>query len=168
MDGIFLSIVPPSDEDWKPLPVYHQRGQTPLVFTVIGRTIRGVWLHWEDETNRSYPCTGTICPCLVAPTRRIWKGYVHATNKAGNTEAVIEMTACAAVKLTSTLQGRSPQGWTLSLARDGRHKNARQTIEVVSVGNYQDMERAERDIRMDLNHLWGFRPDYLQWWENLK
>lgn len=168
MDGLFLSIVPPSDDDWLPLPVYHQRGQKPLSFTCLSPQIRGVWLHWDDQTNRSYPCTGPLCHCMTAPAKRIWKGYVHALNKAGDVEAVVELTACSAVKISSLAAGRSIRGWTLTLTREGRHSNARQNVEVVSIESFPNMGEEARDIRKDLNYLWGFNPDYLEWWENLK
>lgn len=155
----------PPPDGWEPLKIWHSRPNRKLTLLSLSHAPVGVYLHWDDEGKRYYPCLLSLCSCAKVPRKRVWKGYVHALVTSNQIEGIAELTHAASRGLATKVMHGSIRGLRIDLQRATMRRNS--LLEAVIVGKEAIPEAFSgiRDLRPDLLYSWGYDPFGPSPWE---
>lgn len=136
-------------------------GTRPFAFAIACHKPETLYVHWDYDRRRSYPCIGKLCPCVKAPRMRVFKAYVSAVSSVAPNQPgrlyVVELTQSAylclfnAVPLAESWLGLVAEVW-----RTAEHRAARceaRILRTVQIDNPPAV-----DIRASLYRIWGYAP----------
>lgn len=142
------------------------KGGRVYTFSVWGRMIRGIWVHWRGDVSEPHYNDATECPGCIKLRPKRWKGYLHCYCYEMRQEVFLELTPSSAGSLKQQLSERAEmRGARIQVKRTGAD-NGRLYISVLTPMNPAEPLPAEKDPRPSILKLWGISEDDAQAWLN--
>lgn len=135
--------------------IKRMKGGESRLYVIVGTTIRGIWIHWNQKTNASEPHMQHDCPGCKHNMAKRWKGFIHCYDESSHQEVFLELTPTSAAALQSAVLSAELMRGTVVTVTRGAKANSRLSIHVQAYRRDPKILLPEKDPRPSILKLWG-------------